>query len=504
MKFEAIITLLAIIFFTLNLSANTFENSNCRQNDSLALVAFYNNIESEFTWNFNQPMDTWQGISLNENGCVGSVILPYLSISGTIPTEINLLEELDTLNLSENFLTGEIPYSIGNLGNLSYLNLDENELSGLLPKELGNLTELSYLSLDDNSFTGIIPASFGQLANLEYLSIADNDLFGHIPQSLGDLSFLNYLNLCENRLTGLIPASFGNLTNLETLNLIENNLSGCFFEELKNICDVNSQSNDDDDDDGDGFGDNNFDASWYSFCQFNEGVCTTFDSQCRQSDSLTLRLIYENIEGLNWDLDLPVDQWEGVHLNEFGCVEGIYIYDETILNAQLVPEIGNFQFLKVLSLHCNLSGDIPEELLTGNLPSNFANLINLKILNLSGNELSGCYPYQYAKYCDRERSPSPFSNNSLNATWKDFCGLAEGICCKDETEQDIILVGNKVLDEQYYEAENTIEFRFGNYLVVSSPKNNNTVFRAQKHILIEGNIVPIDSVNLIFTVDSCK
>jgi len=84
-------------------------------------------------------------------------------------------------------------------------------------------------------------------------------------------------------------------------------MSGCFFEELKNICDVNTQTNDDD---SGGFDDNNFDASWYNFCQYEEGVCTTFNSQCREDNSLSLLLIYENIEGFNWDLDLPIDKWK--------------------------------------------------------------------------------------------------------------------------------------------------------------------------------------------------
>jgi len=31
---------------------------------------------------------------------------------------------------------------------------------------------------------------------------------------------------------------------------------------------------------------------------------------------------------------------EGVHLNGFGCVEGIYFYEEAITNAKLESEIG--------------------------------------------------------------------------------------------------------------------------------------------------------------------
>lgn len=518
MKLNVLITLVITLLFIQNLSANFNDTLNCQSTDSLALVAFYKNIESELDWDFTKPMENWQGVSLNENGCVSVLSLPGLSLTGTISQEIGLLGEIDSLNLNNNLLRGEIPKSIGNLSSLSYLSLRKNDLNGSIPVELSQLTELEYLSLDKNFLSGIIPQSLGELTHLKYLSLAGNSLAGHLPKSLGNLSSLSYLNLCENNLMGLIPASFGNLTNLETFNLIENNLYGCYFKELKNLCDiVNRQTTvDDDDDEGGGFDDNNFDASWYNFCNYDAGLCTTNNSICRQSDSLLLLKLYENIEGLNWETNLSIEQWEGVYLDGYGCVDGIYIDSPNILNAQLIPEISNFDYLKVLSLNCNLNGEIPAELfelvnlelldlsgnnLTGSFPSNLENLVNLQSLDFSNNNLSGCFPYEFISLCNSIVASNAFSNNNFDVSWEEFCGTAIGGCCNEEILTDISWENTNIaFFESLYQAENTIEIN-GQAFVVS---DNEVTFIAGEHILINGNFTSFPTSNLIFAIDSCR
>jgi len=47
------------------------QGTDCRMNDSLALVALYNaTIGSNWknTWNFNESMDNWDGVTMNTNG----------------------------------------------------------------------------------------------------------------------------------------------------------------------------------------------------------------------------------------------------------------------------------------------------------------------------------------------------------------------------------------------------------------------------------------------------
>ena len=55
---------------------------------------------------------------------------------------------------ANNQLTGTIPSELGSLANLEYLNLESNQLSGTIPTWLGSLTKLRGLNLEDNQFTG--------------------------------------------------------------------------------------------------------------------------------------------------------------------------------------------------------------------------------------------------------------------------------------------------------------------------------------------------------------
>ena len=67
------------------------------------------------------------------------------------------LAALQSLNLSDNFLTGEIPPELGNLAALQSLNLSDNFLTGEIPPELGNLSNLGWVSLlGGNQFTSCL------------------------------------------------------------------------------------------------------------------------------------------------------------------------------------------------------------------------------------------------------------------------------------------------------------------------------------------------------------
>ena len=112
-------------------------------------------------------------------------------------------------------LSGTIPSELGNLTNLEGLALWGNELSGTIPSELGNLTNLEGLSLSDNELSGTIPPELGNLTNLEGLYLWGNELSGTIPSELGKLTNLTGL-FSENELSGTIPSELGKLTNLKS------------------------------------------------------------------------------------------------------------------------------------------------------------------------------------------------------------------------------------------------------------------------------------------------
>ena len=94
---------------------------------------------------------------------------------------------------------------------MRYLSLGGNQLTGSIPTELGALTNLESLSLGSNPLTGTIPRELGALTNLRSLSLSRSGLTGTIPAELGALTNLRQLWLYSNHLTGNIPDEFGQL-----------------------------------------------------------------------------------------------------------------------------------------------------------------------------------------------------------------------------------------------------------------------------------------------------
>ncbi|THF99085.1 hypothetical protein TEA_007042 [Camellia sinensis var. sinensis] len=148
-------------------------------------------------------------------------------ISGSIPTEIAKLINLDTLIMTDNFLTDHIPYSIGKLSILIYLDLSKNQFSGNLPPHVGNLTTILDLYLFNNILEGTIPSSLGNCMKLVSMFISENKFIGTIPNQLLSLPSISVLlNLSYNSLNGSLPAEVGNLTQLAVLDVSNNDLSG--------------------------------------------------------------------------------------------------------------------------------------------------------------------------------------------------------------------------------------------------------------------------------------
>jgi len=124
------------------------------------------------------------------------------NITGSIPSSINKLKNLTTLDLSINQFTNTIP-SINDLTNLDILFLGRNNFdAGPVPNWIKSMAGLTELSLKNVSLTGSIPDWLGDLTNLTFLDLGENDLMDTIPQSLGSLSELMVLILNRNKLTG--------------------------------------------------------------------------------------------------------------------------------------------------------------------------------------------------------------------------------------------------------------------------------------------------------------
>ena len=156
-------------------------------------------------------------------------------LTGGIPDNLMNLNNLKILKLNSNYI-GCFEYGVGNDECLVHCN-DTEECSGTIPENIGLLTNIDTLWLNDNNLSGEIPPSITNLTGLGHLYLQDNNLYGSIPYNIGDLNNLKYLSLDNNDFEGEIPQSIGNLTNLKRLYLYNNNLSGQIPESL---CTINN------------------------------------------------------------------------------------------------------------------------------------------------------------------------------------------------------------------------------------------------------------------------
>ncbi|MYH19104.1 MAG: hypothetical protein F4132_08345 [Gemmatimonadetes bacterium] len=205
--------------------------------DREALIAFYHatdgpNWMDNTKWLSENPLNEWYGVSTDADGRVTKLSLRENQLTGSIPPEIEQLQNLILLNLSRNRITGTIPPVFGKMNALRYLHLGDNQLTGEIPPETYQSNTLMILSLFDNQLSGEIPPAIGKLANLIDLHLSTNQFTGHIPPEIGQLSNLAYLALNGNQLTGVIPHEIGQLLNLGSLSLEGNRLTGVIPHEI--------------------------------------------------------------------------------------------------------------------------------------------------------------------------------------------------------------------------------------------------------------------------------
>jgi hypothetical protein len=121
-----------------------------------------------YSFNFAQELDDecqWLGIKcddvfsdsnndvlypLSEDLRVVSISLPNESLTGTLPVELIFLSHLETIDLSNNFISGSLPqyFSQDQLDNLKVLSLHDNRFEGSIPEEMSKLKNLQKVSSD--------------------------------------------------------------------------------------------------------------------------------------------------------------------------------------------------------------------------------------------------------------------------------------------------------------------------------------------------------------------
>ena len=119
-----------------------------------------------------------------------------------------------SLSIEKNNLAGTIPRELQELQELRFLHMEEGRTGGTIPPELGNLSNLLELDMNFNALTGSIPANMYNLANLLEFDMNDNSLSGPISPDIQKMTKLTFLQFHRNQFTGSIPAEVGNLNRL--------------------------------------------------------------------------------------------------------------------------------------------------------------------------------------------------------------------------------------------------------------------------------------------------
>ncbi|KAI9081246.1 hypothetical protein K1719_036746 [Acacia pycnantha] len=154
---------------------------------------------------------------------VTEITLDQVGYAGSLSSSSWNLPYLETLDVSNNYLSGGVPESLSNLTRLRRLALSGNLLGGEIPSSIGFLSKLEELYLDNNNLQGTIPSSLNGLKSLKRLELQLNNLTGEIPD-LGSLESLYYLDISDNAVTGGIPATLPK--SLIQISMRNNSLSG--------------------------------------------------------------------------------------------------------------------------------------------------------------------------------------------------------------------------------------------------------------------------------------
>ncbi|KAJ3696723.1 hypothetical protein LUZ61_000428 [Rhynchospora tenuis] len=175
---------------------------------------------------YNQLQGVLPGSIANLSTSLFKLALSGNPISGSIPTNLGRLTNLNTLLLDHMLLNGTIPKEIGNLFKLELLVLSNNMISGPIPHTFANLTKLEQLILNNNALQGNIPLELSNMLVLETLEFSNNKLTGKIPKEIMGLPLSISLDLSHNYLTDFLPPEIGKLNNLQSIRLSNNKLFG--------------------------------------------------------------------------------------------------------------------------------------------------------------------------------------------------------------------------------------------------------------------------------------
>lgn len=160
------------------------------------------------------------------------------ALTSSIPTEVGLLTGLtENLLLHSNALTGDLPSEVGHISLITAsFNVIENKLNGTVPSQIGAMTAISYvLKLHSNQLHSSLPSEIGRLSALgSVFTIRDTLLSQTMPTQVGYMTSMYYnFRASRMKMTGRLPSEIGMLTKMfSKFQISENYFDGAFPTQL--------------------------------------------------------------------------------------------------------------------------------------------------------------------------------------------------------------------------------------------------------------------------------
>ncbi|KAK6128614.1 hypothetical protein DH2020_037642 [Rehmannia glutinosa] len=343
----------------------------------------------------------------------------YNFYEGTIPTEITSLSSLRMVWAPRATLEGKFPASWGFCNNLEMLNLAQNYYSGVISEGFSNCKKLHFLDLSSNRLSGDVSDKI-PVPCMNLFDISGNYLSGSIPkfnyESCAPIQTTYGDSLWPNDPSSVYISYFGYRTQIESsLPLSEDGVS---FLVLHN------------------FGSNNLtgpllsmpiasvrlgNQTVYAFLAGRNKLTGNFPGaffdKCNQARGVIVNVSNNLLSG-----QFPMDM-------ATTCKSLMFLdASSNQISGTLPPSIGNLISLRVLNLSWNpLQGSIPSTLgqiknvkclslagnnLNGSIPTSLGQLYSLEVLELSSNSLSGEIPKNLATL--RNLTALLLNNNKLS------------------------------------------------------------------------------------------
>ncbi|XP_048440803.1 phytosulfokine receptor 1-like [Pyrus x bretschneideri] len=244
-----------VIGFCFQAQILSSQNLTCNPNDVKALEDFTSTLKTVIHgWgsSFSSDCCKWEGITCNSSSSLGiglnnsidtfrvvKLELPSKRLAGNLSASLGTLDQLRTLNLSQNYLIGTLPTALFRLRNLELLDLSFNDFSGPIPFGI-DLPSIKFLDISQNLLNGSLPGSIcdHNSTQLRVLNVAANYFSGNLPPGFGNCTSLEDLDLSTNYLTGTddgISKGLFRLPKLTQLSIQDNNLAGPLSEEIGNL-----------------------------------------------------------------------------------------------------------------------------------------------------------------------------------------------------------------------------------------------------------------------------